>query len=108
MGATKTEKFSNKQNKLAATLKALGHPARIAIVELLATSEACTCGEIVQALPLSQATVSQHLKEMRLAGLLDAKEVGASVYYSLNGTAISKLRKYLGKVRKAYRQSNKY
>ncbi len=69
MGATKSYGFSVKENKLAKYAKALAHPARIAILKLLAKKATCQCGNIVEELPLSQSTVSQHLKELKEAGL---------------------------------------
>ena len=65
MGLTKTEEFSKTQNDLATISKALGHPARIAILQFLIKSKSCICGDIVEELPLSQSTVSQHLKELK-------------------------------------------
>ena len=67
MGITKSEIFTGKQNKLANMLKALAHPARIAIVEYLFNSKSCICGDLVEELGLAQATVSQHLKELKTA-----------------------------------------
>ena len=65
MGASKSNLFTEKQNRLAEFAKALGHPARIAILEYLATVKGCVCGDLVDELPLSQSTVSQHLKELK-------------------------------------------
>ena len=65
MGLTKTESFTDKQNKLARVCKALGHPARIAIVQHLAETNSCITGDLVEVLPLAQATVSQHLRELK-------------------------------------------
>ena len=70
MGATKTTEFSLKENKLAKYAKALAHPARVSILNLLASKHTCVCGDIVDELPLSQSTVSQHLKELKEAGCL--------------------------------------
>ena len=70
MGATKTDHFTDNQNQLAVIAKALGHPARIAIMEYLLKVDTCICGDIVSELPLSQPTVSQHLKELKNAGLI--------------------------------------
>ena len=64
MGANKAEEFSVKDNKVAKYAKALSHPARVAIVKLLIQKQSCNCGDIVEELPLSQSTVSQHLKEL--------------------------------------------
>lgn len=84
MGTTKTEEFTIKQNKIAKYMKALGHPARIAILEVLIKKEACMCGDIVEELPLSQSTVSQHLKELKEAGLIKGDIEGAKVCYCID------------------------
>ncbi len=70
MGVTKSNLFTNKQNRIASMAKALAHPARIAILEHLINKGSCVCGDIVEELPLSQSTVSQHLKAMKEAGSL--------------------------------------
>src|SRR6187549_1676928 len=84
MGATKSYEFSVKDNKLAKIAKALAHPARIAILNLLAKRQACVCGDIVDELPLSQSTVSQHLKELKEAGLITGEIEGARVCYCID------------------------
>ena len=84
MGATKSYEFSVKDNKLAKIAKALAHPARIAILNLLAKRQACVCGDIVDELPLSQSTVSQHLKELKDAGLMKGDIAGARVCYCID------------------------
>jgi len=84
MGATKTEEFTVKENKIAKYAKALAHPARIAILEVLIKKEACICGDIVDELPLSQSTVSQHLKELKEAGLIKGEIEGAKVCYCID------------------------
>jgi DNA-binding transcriptional ArsR family regulator len=84
MGATKSEEFSVKDNRIAKYTKALSHPARVAIIKLLIKSDACVCGDIVDQLPLSQSTVSQHLKELKSAGLIQGDIEGASVCYCVN------------------------
>ena len=85
MGATKSLEFSLKENKLAKYAKALGHPARVAILKLLASRQACICGDIVDKLPLFQSTVSQHLKELKEAGLIKGDIEGAKVCYCIDG-----------------------
>jgi len=70
MGSSKTELFSDFQNRLANMAKALGHPARIAILETLIEKGSCICGDVVEELPLAQSTVSQHLKAMKEAGII--------------------------------------
>lgn len=70
MGATKSDVFTHTQSEIARLTKALGHPARIAILQELIKRESCVCGDLVAALPLAQATVSQHLKVLKEAGLI--------------------------------------
>jgi ArsR family transcriptional regulator len=94
VGATKTEFFTDKQNNIASIIKALGHPARIAIVEYLLKVNDCICGDIVNELPLSQPTVSQHLKELKTAGLIKGTVEGNAICYCLDEKAIAKLRDY--------------
>ena len=84
MGATRSEIFTNRQNKLAQMMKALAHPARIAIIQHLAKSNACICGDIVNELGLAQATISQHLKELKNIGLIKGTIEGASICYCID------------------------
>ena len=84
MGATKTDHFTERQNKLATLSKAIAHPARIAIIDYLLKVDACICGEIVNELPLSQPTVSQHLKELKNAGLIKGNIEGNSICYCID------------------------
>jgi len=85
MGLTKSEIFTEKQNRLAQMMKALGHPARIAIIEYLIKSQACVCGDLVEELGLAQATTSQHLKELKKVGLIQGTIEGTSICYCING-----------------------
>lgn len=84
MGTTKSEIFTTKQNKLATLLKALAHPARIAIIQHLVKSEHCICGGLVEELGLAQATISQHLKELKAIGIIKGCVEGTSVSYCIN------------------------
>jgi len=84
MGATKSEAFGVKENRLATYAKALAHPARVAILKFLANKASCQCGDIVEELPLSQSTVSQHLKELKEAGLITGEIEGVRVCYCIN------------------------
>ncbi len=84
MGRSKTEIFTVEQNELAGWAKALGHPARIAILEILLRRESCICGDIVEELPLSQSTISQHLKELKKAGWIKGTIDGPKVCYCIN------------------------
>lgn len=84
MGITKSEIYTDRQNKLASMLKALAHPARIAILEHLINSRSCICGDLVEELGLAQATISQHLKELKTAGIIKGTVEGASVCYCID------------------------
>ncbi len=84
MGATKAEEFTIKDNRIAKYSKALSHPARIAILRLLIKKQSCICGDIVNELPLSQSTISQHLKELKEAGLIKGEIDGAKVCYCID------------------------
>ena len=84
MGLTKPEIFTDKQNKLATMMKALAHPARIAIIQQLIKAQACICGDLVEDLGLAQATISQHLKELKNAGLIQGTIEGTSVCYCID------------------------
>lgn len=94
MGATKTDHFTAKQNAIATMAKALGHPARVAIIEYLLKVDACICGDIVNELPLAQPTVSQHLKELKNAGLIKGEVEGNSICYCINEKSLEKLQAY--------------
>ncbi len=90
MGLSKTESFTRAQNEIALLAKALGHPARIAIIQFLAERKTCVCGDIVDELPLSQSTVSQHLKELKRAGLIKGEIEGPSVCYCIDPHALQR------------------
>lgn len=84
MGRSKTTLFTPLQNELAELAKALGHPARVAILHYLSTSETCINGTLVQELGLAQSTISQHLRELKELGLIRGTIAGASVNYCLD------------------------
>lgn len=98
MGATKTEHFTDRQNAIATLAKALGHPARIAIIEYLLKVNTCICGDIVNELPLAQPTVSQHLKELKNAGLIKGDIEGNTICYCIDEKALNKLQTYFGNI----------
>ena len=87
MGLSKSEIFTGRQNELATLAKALAHPARIAILEKLLKMNACVCGDLVLEVGLAQATVSQHLKELKNAGLIQGTVEGTSICYCINEKA---------------------
>ena len=96
MGITKSEHFTDYQNELANLLKALGHPARVAIVEYLIQHKQCICGDIVNELPLSQATISQHLRELKQVGIIQGNIEGNSICYCLNPQVFQQIKQFIG------------
>jgi DNA-binding transcriptional ArsR family regulator len=98
MGTTKTDNFSKEQNTIALLAKALGHPARIAIVEFLLKADNCICGDIVSELPLAQATVSQHLKELKNAGLIKGNIEGTAICYCIDERGLEKFQNYFNQI----------
>jgi predicted transcriptional regulator len=96
MGVTKTEIFTEEQNRLAVLFKALAHPARIAILQQIINAKACICGDLVEELGLAQATISQHLKELKSVGLIQGTIEGVSVCYCINPGTWKLLEKNLG------------
>lgn len=91
MGASKADAFSVEQQDLASLSKALAHPARIAIIQYLMNVDSCICGDIVNELPLAQPTVSQHLKELKLAGIVKGNIEGNSICYCIDTDKIKAL-----------------
>ena len=98
MGASKTDSFSNNQNELAMLFKALSHPARVAIIEYLLSVDTCICGDIVNELPLAQPTVSQHLKELKNAGIIKGSVDGTSICYCINEATLKKFELYFSAI----------
>ena len=106
MGASKTDHFTDEQNQIATLAKALGHPARVAILNHLAKVNACICGDIVNELPLAQPTVSQHLKELKNAGLIQGSIEGNSVCYCIDSQGLLKLSEYFAGIARQIEQKN--
>lgn len=96
MATAKVEEFTLKDNKIAQYAKALAHPARVAILQLLLKKQACICGDIVDELPLSQSTVSQHLKELKETGLIKGDIDGKKVCYCINEEEWENAKNYMG------------
>ena len=84
MGASKTSEFSTADNNIANFAKAIAHPARVAILQMLIKRQSCICGDIVDELPLSQSTVSQHLKALKEAGIIKGNIEGTSICYCID------------------------
>jgi len=106
MGTTKTEIFTVEQNTLAVQLKAIAHPARIAILQELIKANACICGDLVTELGLAQATISQHLKELKNAGLIQGTIEGVSVCYCIEPKAWKNLQNELNILFSSYNDLN--
>jgi DNA-binding transcriptional ArsR family regulator len=107
MGITKTEYFSTQQNELANILKALAHPARVAIIDYLLSVDACICSDIVNELPLAQPTISQHLKELKNAGIIKGSIEGKSICYCIDKKNIKILREYFDSILSSLRNNVK-
>ena len=96
MGVTKTERFTSEQNRIADLAKAFSHPARVAILQLLAAKKACICGDLVDELDLAQATVSQHLKELKRIGIIQGEINPPRVCYCINPTVWKEAKQAFG------------
>src|ERR1700755_617465 len=106
MGLTKSEIYTDEQNKLAVQFKAIRSPARIAILQELIRANACICGDLVGELGLAQATISQHLKELKNAGLIQGTIEGVSVCYCIEPKAWKALQSELNVLFASYKENN--
>ena len=106
MAQNKKEEFSDKFNRIADFAKAISHPARIAILKKLADENKCICGEIVEIMPLSQSTVSQHLKELKSAGLIQGEIEGVASKYCINWNNLDKALNELSEFISIIKQKN--
>ncbi|MFQ5648663.1 MAG: ArsR/SmtB family transcription factor [bacterium] len=95
MGLTKTQVFNETQNQIAEFAKAFAHPARVAIIQQLVRKQTCICGDLVDVLPLSQSTVSQHLKELKRIGIIKGEVEGPRVCYCIDKEAWEKAKAML-------------
>lgn len=98
MGTTKTEHFTEKQSEIAIIAKAMGHPARVAIIDLLLKVNACIGNDILEKIPLAQPTISQHLKVLKDANLIKGTIEGNTVFYCINESTFELLSKYFGNI----------
>ncbi|NGX83084.1 metalloregulator ArsR/SmtB family transcription factor [Aequorivita sp. KMM 9714] len=96
MGISKTHIHSQVDNDLALIAKVFAHPARIAIINYIASSKGCLCKDIANHIQLSQPTTTQHLQVIRRVGVLDYDFVGATMYYRLNKTVFAKMKLSMG------------
>ncbi|MGY4386040.1 putative transcriptional regulator [Pedobacter sp. UYP24] len=104
MGLTKTEIFTTEQNQLSTLLKAIAHPARIAILQQIISANACICGDLVEELGLAQATISQHLKELKSVGIIQGTIEGVKVCYCIEPTSWAMLESLLGNFLGSYKK----
>lgn len=84
MGVTKSEMFTDEQNKISLFAKVFGHPARVSILQYLFKINSCVCGDLVNEIGLAQPTISQHLKELKNLGLIKGNIEGTSVCYCIH------------------------
>jgi DNA-binding transcriptional ArsR family regulator len=98
MAQSKTEEFTKTDIWLADIAKALSHPARIRILKILTEMNVCMCGDIVEQLPLAQATVSQHIKELKRVGVIKGEIEGPKVCYCVNNETLQKAKKEFDKL----------
>ncbi|PVX52443.1 ArsR family transcriptional regulator [Balneicella halophila] len=95
MGLSKTEIFTKEQNHIASIAKVIGHPARVAILQHLFKMDSCICGDLVEEIGLAQATISQHLKELKALGLVKGNVEGQSVCYCIEKSKWVEIKKVL-------------
>jgi DNA-binding transcriptional ArsR family regulator len=98
MGISKTNLFTDEQNNIATLLKALAHPARVAIIEHLLKVNSCICGDIVSELPLAQPTISQHLKELKNAGIIKGSIEGNTICYCIDKNTLQIVETYFKEI----------
>ncbi len=98
MSKSKAKLFSQEEIQVADIAKALSHPARVKILSILACTSACMCGDIVELLPLSQSTVSQHLKELKRIGLIDGEIEGPKICYCINPKVMEQAKEAFNKL----------
>lgn len=98
--------YTQEQIEISTLMKVLGHPARVAILEHLLEVKECICGQIVDILPLAQPTVSQHLKELRNAGLIKGSVEGNTICYCLDESGIEKLSAYFDRAKEILKNKN--
>lgn len=98
MGIIKKDKFNENQNNLASIFKALGHPARIAIIQYLLKTKKCITSEIINEISLAQSTISQHLKELQSAGIIKGNIEGVKIYYCLDNDKFLIIKQFIDEI----------
>jgi ArsR family transcriptional regulator len=106
MGVTKTEFYTEAENDLANFAKVLGHPARIAILQHILRVNTCICGDLVNEIGLAQPTISQHLKELKLIGIIKGNIDGKSVCYCIDGKRWGEIQRLFSQLFSAYKSPN--
>ena len=96
MGLSKTEIFTETHNQIALYAKVLGHPARVAIIEYLFKINTCFCGDLVSEIGLAQATISQHLKELKRIGVIKGNVDGTNVCYCIDADKWKEMKNTIG------------
>lgn len=104
---TMSKEYKNKEEQTARYMKALAHPARVAIVRFLASQECCYFGDIHEVLPIAKATVSQHLTELKNAGLIQGEIIAPKVKYCINKEAWNEARELIGSLMESVNQDKK-
>ncbi len=111
MAVTKAHIFDQKQKRSADLAKALAHPARIAILELLADRATCICGDITAELPLAQSTISQHLKALKKSGIIKGEVDGTRVCYCLDEKTVNefdeRITDFVQKLNKSFKDNSR-
>lgn len=107
MGLTKSELFTHEQNELAVIAKSLGHPARIAIIQHLLKANQCINSDLVSELGLAQATISQHLKELKSLGIIQGTVEGTSMCYCINEETWGRIKNLFANMFDQYDQQKK-
>ena len=105
MGVTRTDLYTDEQNRLAVAAKAFAHPARVAIIDYLLKTNACITGDLVEEIGLAQATISQHLRELKEIGIIQGTIEGASVSYCINPTRWDEIKINFNKLFDSYQEN---
>lgn len=106
MGLTKEEIFTKEQNYIASIAKVLGHPARISILQNLIKKNTCICGDLVDEIGLAQATISQHLKELKKIGIIQGDIQGTKVCYCINPKKWKEIQSIFNQMFSVYQDAN--
>jgi predicted transcriptional regulator len=106
MGVTRTDLYTDEQNELALAAKAIAHPARIAIIDCLLKANTCITGDLVLEIGLAQATISQHLRELKEVGIIQGTIEGASVSYCINPQRWEEIKNSFNKLFDSFKDSS--